>query len=270
MKIAISNLAWQPEEDRAIVPILHEFGVQGIELAPTKIWPVLTRVPDADIAAYRAFWHRQGITIVALQALLFGQPALEIFRDQKTRNETLAYLTSVMRLAAQLGAKILVFGSPRNRLRNGLNGQECLEIATGFFHQIGIIAAQHEVYFCIEPNPTVYGCDFIRTAAEGAELVRAVNHPHFRLHLDAGGMTLSNELYTQSITESIEWLAHFHISEPQLAIIGEGDTNHGTVAQALRQAQYANWVSIEMLNKTYSSNLQAVQVALAWATKYYL
>ena len=269
MKLSISNLAWSPAEDADIAAVLQSFDVRGVELAPTKIWPDFTQVPEADLVAYRAFWQRQGIRIVALQSLLFGQPELVIFRDQETRFKLLAYLRRVMHIAAQLGAQILVFGSPRNRLRNDLGAQESQAIAVEFFHQVGKLAAQHDVYFCIEPNPVAYGCDFICTATEGVALVRAVNHPHFRLHLDAGGMTLSEESYLASICASRELLAHFHISEPQLAIIGDGHTDHATIVSALRQIAYDHWVSIEMLNKTSLPNPQAVHQALACATEYY-
>lgn len=269
MKLAISNLAWSPAEDGEVAAVLPSFDVQGIELAPTKLWPDLTQVQDADLIAYRSFWQRQGIRIVALQSLLFGQPELVLFRDQETRAQTLVYLGNVMRIASRLGAQILVFGSPRNRLRNELGAQQSHVIAVEFFRQVGALAAQHDVYFCIEPNPVAYGCDFICTATEGMKLVRAVNHPHFRLHLDAGGMTLSADDYAEAITASRELLAHFHISEPQLAIIGTGNTNHRAAARALRQVAYDRWVSIEMLNKTALPNPQAVRQALACATEYY-
>ena len=269
MKLSISNLAWSPAEDGEVAAVLQSFDVQGVELAPTKLWPDLTQVQDADLAAYRAFWQRQGIRIVALQSLLFGQPELVIFQDQKTRTQTLAYLRHVMRIASRLGAQILVFGSPRNRLRYDLNTQQSHAIAVEFFRHVGDAAAQHDVYFCIEPNPVAYGCDFIRTATEGVALVRAVNHPHFRLHLDAGGITLSEEPYAEAIAASREWMAHFHISEPQLASIGEGHTDHATAARALRQIAYDQWVSIEMLNKTSLPNPQAVHKALVCATEYY-
>lgn len=269
MKLAISNLAWSPAEDGEVAAVLQSFDVQGIELAPTKLWPDLAQAQDVDLIAYRAFWQRQGIHIVALQSLLFGQPELVLFRDQETRSQTLNYLRRVMHIAARLGAQILVFGSPRNRLRNELGAQQSQAIAVEFFRQVGDLAAQHDVCFCIEPNPVAYGCDFIRTTKEGVELVRAVNHPHFRLHLDAGGMTLSGDDYAEAITASRELLAHFHISEPQLALIGTGNTDHAAAAGALRRVAYDNWVSIEMLNKTSLPNLQAVRGALACAMEYY-
>ena len=45
----------------------------------------------------------------------------------------------------------------------------------------------------MEANPPEYGADFVTRAAEAIELVKAVNHPGFRLHLDTGCMTLAND-----------------------------------------------------------------------------
>ena len=39
MKLAISNIAWDRHDDLTIFEMLRKFGVQGVEIAPTKIWP---------------------------------------------------------------------------------------------------------------------------------------------------------------------------------------------------------------------------------------
>ncbi|HEY4129197.1 MAG TPA: hypothetical protein VGM50_01170, partial [Gemmatimonadaceae bacterium] len=36
LKLAVSSIAWAPEEDPAIATLLRARGVQGVELAPTK------------------------------------------------------------------------------------------------------------------------------------------------------------------------------------------------------------------------------------------
>ena len=38
MKLAISNIAWDREDDPMIAEILRDCNVTGIEVAPSKIW----------------------------------------------------------------------------------------------------------------------------------------------------------------------------------------------------------------------------------------
>lgn len=105
---------------------------------------------------------------------------------------------------------------------------------------------------------------------EGIELVEKVNHPGFRLHLDAGAMTLNQEDIYQVIESSMPYLNHFHISDPFLDKIGSNNVDHPTMAKALRQLGYSGWVSIEMKNGlSDNGNVQNVEAALKYATEIY-
>ena len=48
MKFAISNIAWDADEDEAMVVLLHRFGVNAIDIAPGKYFPdPINSTPDA-------------------------------------------------------------------------------------------------------------------------------------------------------------------------------------------------------------------------------
>lgn len=110
MKLAVSNIAWPVERDADVAALLTAMQVQGIEVAPTKIWPDPLAVTDAALDAYRKSWNDRGIEIVAAQALLFGKPELTLFDDSNIRTKTSAYLRKIIRLCGRLGCGALVFG----------------------------------------------------------------------------------------------------------------------------------------------------------------
>jgi D-psicose/D-tagatose/L-ribulose 3-epimerase len=246
MRLAISNIAWPAGEDTAVAPMLHAHGVEGVELALTKVWSEPLEMPAAEVRAYRDTWEKQGLRIAALQALLFGKPHLTLFGRESVRRQMLDYLAAIVERAGWLGASALVFGSPKNRQRGEQSPSEAWAIAVPFFRELGRIARQHGVYFCIEPNPSAYGCDFVTTVAEGIELVDAVGEEGFGLHLDTGGMALAGDPPTASIASAGERCRHFHVSEPFLAEVGGGTVPHGECARALHARGYRGWVSIEM------------------------
>jgi D-psicose/D-tagatose/L-ribulose 3-epimerase len=243
MRLAVSNLAWHPAEEADAAQKLAQLGVKFIELAPTKKWPDLTKAPAAEVAETRRFWEDRGFQIVALQAILFGQPNLTIFDSQEARDKTLDYLEGTFRLSADLGAKILVFGSPKNRLRGNRSPEEVQAIATEFFGRAGRLAAKAGVVLCIEPNAPQYGCDFVTTAVEGHELVARVASPGFALHLDSGCMTMAEDA-PDNITKYPPH--HFHISAPFLGPVVPGAAAYPDFAQALRNISYEQYISIEM------------------------
>lgn len=263
MKVAISNIAWHPGQDAAVADLLAALGIGGVEIAPTAIWEQPTRCDRSELDAYRAWWSDRGIQIVAIQALLYGQPDLLVFGDARTRKRTLAYLQEMIRVAARLGARAMVFGSPSNRLRADVDSLRALEIAAEMFHTLGETAHRAGTRLCIEANAPAYGCDFIQTTAEAIELVRQVDHPGFRLHLDTSTMVLNGEDYGAVIAAGAPLAAHFHVSEPHLERVGEnGSIDHEQVATALRASGYSHWVSIEMSAAQPARSLAVVRESL--------
>lgn len=269
MKIAISNIAWHIHEEESIVKVMQELGINGVEIAPTKIWQLPLSASDSEIASYRNFWKSKGIQIVAMQALLFGKSELAIFQDVEKRQETFNYLSAMVVLGRKLGVKNLVFGSPKNRLVRNTSSSEIEDVAISFFNSIGNVAADNGVVFCIEPNPTDYGCDFITTSQQGLELVDKVNNNGFGLHLDAAGMTLSKEDIEPAIKFAFKRLCHFHISEPYLAQVGTDAVAHHLFSKTLTELNYQGWTSIEMKAQSPDSNVLNVTKALETAIAHY-
>jgi sugar phosphate isomerase/epimerase len=246
MRLAISNIAWPAGEDDRAAGLMADLGADGVELAPTKLWPRPLEAGPSEVLACRNWWEARGFPVVALQALLFGRPELSIFGPEPTRRATIDTLKGMNALASSLGAGALVFGSPRNRIVGEMPREQALAVAVEAFREIGDDAASRGVWFCIEPNPTPYGCDFVTTAAEGIELVRLVGSEGFGLHLDSGGMAMAGDPIDEAFDAGADLVRHLHCSEPMLAPIGTGGADHLGVSRACRRAGYDRWVSIEM------------------------
>src|SRR5258708_38016909 len=99
-----------------------------------------------------------------------------IFNSNEKRIKTINYLRKIIHLASILGAKALVFGSPKNRVIGRLTYSESNEIANSFFSKIGDISKKYDIHFCIEANPKIYGTDFLNTTNELFSFVRKLNH----------------------------------------------------------------------------------------------
>lgn len=269
MKIAISNIAWNKEEDTKILPILKKYLIQGVEVAPTKIWENPTEESGQTIRRYREFWGKEKILIPSIQAILFGHPELLIFTEKEKRQETFLYLEKMIKVSALLGAGIIVFGSPANRDAGKLSKEKILRIAAEFFYKIAEIAKKNKIFFCIEPNPKEYGTNFINKTSEAIELIKLVDHSHFRLHLDCGVIAVNKEGYEKAIREGFAYLQHFHVSERNLLPIGKGDTDHKKVAKILKDLKYDKWVSVEMRAQSITNNQENVEKALELVSSIY-
>lgn len=270
MKLAVSNIAWTKDEEAEVAGLLRDLGVKHIEVAPTKQWEDPTQASDEELAEYKAFWESYGLEIVAFQSMLFPRPDLKIFEDEANRQATAKYMQDFIGLAGKLDAQVMVFGSPKNRQKGGMDEAEANRIAKSFFGALGDTAQQHGVALCIEPNPTDYACDFVTTAQQGIDFVTAVNNSGFQLHLDIAGMTLAGDDVVASIQAAAPVLRHFHISSPMLEQVEDReDVHHREAAEALRSIGYDRFVSIEMRPAASGENAARVEKAVRFAQSVY-
>jgi len=201
--------------------------------------------------------------------LLIGAAGLNIFGDLEAKETMLHHLTEVCRIGAGLGAKRLVFGSPRNRDRTGLSDQEAMDVAIPFFRRLGDVAQSCGVMICLEPVPSYYGANFMTTSAEAAHVVKQVSHPGIRMQLDTGVLTSNDEAPDIVIKMYADLIGHIHASEPELLPLGDGGTDHDKVVAALEQYLPDHVVSIEMLATKNEPHLVSIKRALDVAVRHY-
>lgn len=270
MKLAVSSIAWTNEEEAEVAELLRSLGVKYVELAPTKLWQDPTRAPEEEITRHKSFWLSYDIEIIAFQSMLFNRPNLKIFESASDREEAVVYLSNFAKLADAMGARVMVFGSPKNRQIGSMDANEANAIAKEFFTEIGDNASRCGVKLCIEPNPEAYACDFVTNAKSGIEIVKDVANDGFGLHLDIAGMTLAGDDIEASIREAAPYLEHFHISSPMLEPVEDrDDVKHAVAATTLRNISYSKFVSIEMRPGALGENVERVRKAVAFAQATY-
>lgn len=244
MRLSFSNIAWELDEEEAVAAVLSSRGLSLVDVAPGKYFPDPRAATDADLAVVRKLWRDRGFAIEGMQALLFGTTGLNLFADPD--GVMFDWLVAVCRIGSGLGARALTFGSPRQRDRTGLDDAAALEIARDFFGRLGDVAANHGVVVCLEPNPEVYGCNFMTTTKDAAAVVTAIGHPAIRLQLDVGAIALNGESATQAVSDYAPIIGHIHASEPKLVVLGDAGAPHAEAAAALRHHRPDLAVTIEM------------------------
>ncbi|MCU1716338.1 sugar phosphate isomerase/epimerase family protein [Pseudomonas sp. 5P_3.1_Bac2] len=269
MRLAISNIAWDTTEDEAVAALLQRFAVDAIDIAPGKYFPEPAKATNGDITQVKDWWAERGIEITGMQALLFGTTGLNVFGSIESQAALLTHLAAICRIGAGLGATRVVFGSPKNRDRSGLSDSRALDMAISFFRQLGDIAQACGVIICLEPNPACYGANFMTTNAETADVVKRVAHMSIRMQLDTGALTINGENPLVVLNDCAPLIGHVHASEPDLLPLGDGGTEHGQMAAALRQYLPMHVVTIEMVATKDESHVVSIERALQVATQHY-
>ncbi|MFC1782436.1 sugar phosphate isomerase/epimerase family protein, partial [Planctomycetota bacterium] len=157
------------------------------------------------------------------------------------------YLKILLDLCSDLGGKVLVIGSPKQRnLVDGQTQQGAWNQAVEMFESVLEKAEAQSLTLCIEPlAPQETG--FINTVAEGMRMVRQINHRRFKIHLDVKAMYAEAEGIPEIIRSvPAEDIGHFHVNDPNLYGPGMGDVDYGPIAEALKDIGYNQWLSVEV------------------------
>ncbi|MBN8892884.1 MAG: hypothetical protein BGP12_21545 [Rhodospirillales bacterium 70-18] len=266
--LAVSNLAIPATATSADLAGLRALGVRGLEVAPTRLaaWEALAA---PVLVEYRDRLDDAGLVVSSLQALLFGTTGLHLLGEAAAFEAMRAHLRHVAAIGGRLGARVGVFGSPRNRLRGALPAEAAWALGR---ERLGVLArtvAETGFALGLEPVPPVYGGDFLTRAEEVIQMVTEVDHPGLVVHLDTGCVMLGGDSIAEAVAAAGPLLGHFHIAEPKLGTFDAPQCEHDAAAAALRAAQYRGWIAIEMLEQP-EAPMQAVRQAVTFAAEHYL
>ena len=261
MKYSISNLAWADTPLDQIIPKLALAGVQGVEIAPTAIWPNLNLLSDQEIVEFKKYLESENLVVSGIQSLLYGHPELQLF-DQACWGDLRKHLENVIRIGGLLGADVAVFGSPTNRLRGNLESHHADELAEIFLKQIIPTLHRNEIVLTLEPNAPDYGSDYLTTYEEVLKLSQRIDSKNIKPQIDTGCLWMVDK----SPEKAYEMFTphHIHLSTPNLGQV-PGNFNFEPLLNMVKQTNFDGWVVIEMLNKGMGGVDQILD-SLNWLT----
>lgn len=196
--LAISNIAWKPSEEDAVFDILQHYGVRGLEIAPPLAFPHEADpfAPSATaVSAFMRKIERRGLELVSMQSLLFGVQDAVLFGSDAQRDRFKHGLKRATELARRLGIPNLVMGSPAHRrIPETLERGDAELLAADVFREIGDHCLEASSTLALEPNPAVYGTNFLTTIGETIEFAQKVAHPAVSVNFDIGSLHLNGEM----------------------------------------------------------------------------
>ncbi|MFQ3670728.1 MAG: sugar phosphate isomerase/epimerase family protein [Verrucomicrobiia bacterium] len=124
----------------------------------------------------------------------------------------LTYAATAFARARACGIRTIVFGSGGSRkLPEGLSPESARPAFTQLLRSLGPLAQQHGLVLALEPLGKTE-CNFILSLAEGAAIVRDVDHPSVRLLADLYHMACNGEPWS-TLQPAADLLAHVHVAE---------------------------------------------------------
>ena len=266
MNLSISNIAWNKEENDKALELLKKNNIHSIDIAPTLLFDSISEVTKEEINKKHQEYETKGITIVAMQSLLYGIPPYSIFGGETEQRYIFQHLGKIFFIAKELKIKNLVFGSPQNRkIKN--NNQDNIKIAIKYFRKLCNLATNFKLNICLEANPKEYNCNFITNTFEAVDFIKKVNKKNFLLNLDTSTIILNKNNFKKAFTYSQEYIGHIHISSPNLKNIKK--INHKEISKLLKDYNYQGYISLEMRPNLTKNNLKHLEKNIKILKKFY-
>lgn len=239
-----SARSWTHE---AILEHAARTGYDALELTPYTVCRRVTEVSAAERTRLRDSACRAGVPICGIHWLLARTEGFHITHpDPGVRERTARYLVDLVDFGADLGGRILVFGSPKQRsLEPGVEYARAWDDATAVFRDAVHRAEDRGVVLCFEPLAPSE-TDFVNTAAEARRFAAQFESPAMKIILDVKAMSSEEIPIPDIIRASVGHFAHFHANDSNLKGPGFGEVDFRPIASALREVGYQGQISVEV------------------------
>jgi sugar phosphate isomerase/epimerase len=247
MKFAICNEIYQNWKLADAMTHAAKAGYDAIEIAPFTIAKYVTEISSAQRRQIRDDAARAGIGICGIHWVLVNAEGMYLnHSDAIVRERTAKYFCDLVDFCADVGGKVIVVGSPKQRnLLPGVTMAQAWDWAAGTFRDSVNRAEERGVTICLEPlAPTE--TNFINTAAEAIRFARQFESPNFKIILDVKAMCSEEKAIPEIIRDSWPHFAHFHANDKNLKGPGFGEVDFKPIAAALKAVGYDGYVSVEV------------------------
>src|ERR1041385_2217276 len=249
MRFAICNEIFRGWKIEEIFGYASKIGYDGVEIAPFTLADSVTEIPAERRQEIREAAARSKIAITGIHWVLVKPDGLYInHTDPQIRARTAKYFRELVDFCADLGGKIMVVGSPKQRnIRRGFSPQQAGAGAAETFREAVKSAEARDVTICFEPLAPAE-TNFINTAADAIAFVQRVPSRNFKIILDVKAMCSESRPIPQIIRESWPHFGYFHANEKNLKGPGFGEVDFKPIAAALKKTGYSGFVSVEVFN----------------------
>jgi 5-keto-L-gluconate epimerase len=177
--------------------------------------------------------------VFAADHLYFTHP------DAAVRDAAVGRITEMIRLAAELGAKVNT-----GRVRGIIHDGETAEVAMGRYlacmERCADVAEPLGVELIVEPVNR-YEVNFINNCTEGLEIVRRCGRPCVKLMPDVFHMNIEDACFPQSFEAARAFVTYVHVADSNRLAPGWGHMPFDEIFTILSDIGYDGYLTAEIL-----------------------
>ncbi len=213
----------------------------GLEAFESNVGTLMT-LSDEEIDYLAKKYPRGGLGLYAVNGFLAGMPNI-VTANGEEKNTVLAHIAKTVSRLEKLGAKIIVFGSGWNRkIPEDADFGKAEETICAYIKYAASLCEKAGLTLVLEPlnRSETNWCNSVKA---GAETVRKLSLPSFRLLADGYHMARENE-DLEVIEKNGDILRHCHIASENRRAPGSTQYEKDFLS-ALKKIGYDGAVSVE-------------------------
>ncbi len=242
VRLGVNTWCWVPEFTAKQVNLIFrakDIGFDGIEI------PILRSFMNKiDVQKTKEALESAGIGCVNVLAYGFREDPSS--PNKSVRKNAVNIAKRAIEIANTLGSDVVA--GPHYAAVGKLTGKPRTKaewnMVVRFLKQLGPYAQDHGVTLAVEPLNR-FETYFLNTAADAVNLVKEVDHPSVKVHLDTFHMNIEEKDVYAALKETGDLLFHFHANENDRGTPGTGQVHWKDVARAVKDSGYDRWAVIE-------------------------
>lgn len=247
MKLAICNELFEGWKIEDVFSCAAELGYDAVEIAPFTLCDSVVDVPAAERERIRQAAEQAGVEVAGLHWLLVSPKGLHISHPDATiRAKTRDYFLALIQFCSDLGGRVLILGSPKERSTIEPHTlEQTWSHSLETFRECADFAGERDVIVCLEPLLSDM-TDFINTPTDATRMIEQVAHPNFRLIVDVYSSSQEGLDIPAQIRQFAPHLEHVHSNDDNGYCPGSGGADYPGIIQALRDVDYQGYLSTEV------------------------
>ncbi|MCD6334920.1 MAG: sugar phosphate isomerase/epimerase [Candidatus Latescibacteria bacterium] len=252
IKLSVCNEMFEGWDIEKVFRYAAELGYDGVEISPFTLADSVTEIAPERRREIRRAAREAGVEIVGLHWLLVSPKGLYINHpDDAIRRKTRDYMIALIECCGDLGGKVMVVGSPKQRdVLEGETYRATWERTLDVFGACLPVTERCGVTLCLEPLDGAQ-TNFITDTAEALRMVEEIAHPNFQTMVDVRSASFGEREEVADVVRRVkDHLGHFHANDANSLGPGFGDVEYAPIAEALKEVGYEGYASVEVFDFT--------------------
>jgi D-psicose/D-tagatose/L-ribulose 3-epimerase len=240
LKFGVNTLIWGASFEPShfhLLPGIQAAGFDGIEV------PIFNPATFLAASIRRELENRK-LELTAVSILPAGTSLTS--NDPVARHKARTHIKDCIQAAAEAGASILAgpLYSPVGFFTGKRRTPDEWSYAIDSWRELGLTVSEFGLDIAIEPLNR-FETYFLNTAADGARLCDAIDHPRIGLLVDTFHANIEEKSIGAALRQTGRHLKHLHTCESDRGTPGTGNVHWQEFFQTVAELQYDGWMTIE-------------------------